>query len=71
MPPACGVGITNINRESNMDDLMAQCKVFHQSSNCCKPSQDPAVTSVRDKYWKDKGKPEVFFDSRRFLAKVS
>ena len=63
--------IVNKNvRESNMDDLMKQCHQFHQQSNCCKPSQDPKVTSVRDKYWQEKGKPEIFFDSRKFLHKV-
>ncbi|CAD7971563.1 unnamed protein product [Amoebophrya sp. A120] len=67
MPPASGVGITSIPRQCDRVGNLNQCSQFHKQSNCNKPSQKPAVTKVRDSYWRYQKKPELFFDSQRFL----
>lgn len=70
MPPAFGVGITSIPREMDLCDNLHACRRFHQQSKCTKPSQKPKVTRVRDAFWKNEKKPELFFDSRRYLKEA-
>ena len=64
-----GVSITSIPEQTNARELNAQCRDFHSKPNCAKPSQDPKVTGKRDAQWLKK-KPELFFDSRRHLARA-
>jgi len=70
MPPACGVGITSIPREIDLTDNVKACVRFHNSMNCSKPSQKPKVSAARDLHWKEKKKPDLFFDSRRYLSEA-
>lgn len=66
MPPGCGVGMSSIPRESSLPDLLSECKRFHRTSNCNKPSQDPLIAAIRDLKWQ-RDKPQLFFTVSRHL----
>merc|ERR1712025_847576 len=72
MPPGGGVGITSINRETSLPDLIGEIRKRHAAGPVClgKASMvSQKMANQRDAAQR-KAKPNLFFDSYRHIDRV-
>uniref|UniRef100_A0A7S2HL34 Uncharacterized protein n=1 Tax=Alexandrium andersonii TaxID=327968 RepID=A0A7S2HL34_9DINO len=72
MAPGGGVGITSINRETSLPELITEVRKRHSQGPVClgRPSMiNYETTKARDKALR-KSRPHLFWDSQRHIDRV-